>query len=190
MAKIYNLTLSEEQSKLLTKALDLYSRIGIGQFEEILRVYDPLGSVVPLEARDAARRLLDSVKAVYGHPANGSHGIHNEQVRDEFRAAYDIQQVVRHQLAMDQSPDKRGWTVDFDEPRQISQLPLPSIKSTDVPTPEPETYPGVSNLKEAAREYQRLLEADDLGGESEKKLLRVWPALEVMVAHIQESGSK
>ena len=42
MAKTYTLTLSEEQAQLLVKALDLYSRIGIGQFEEILDVYDPL----------------------------------------------------------------------------------------------------------------------------------------------------
>ena len=40
---------------------------------------------------------------------------------------------------------------------------------------EPETYPGVTNLFEARWEYQRLLRADDLGGESEKKLLRLWP---------------
>ncbi len=126
--KTYTLNMSEEQAQILVRALDLYSRIGIGQFEEILDVYDPLHKRVPVEARDAARRLLNSVKAVYGHPANGSNGIHSPEVRDEFRAAYDIQQVVRHRLAFDRHPEG-GFQVNFDEPRQISQLPLPSIKS-------------------------------------------------------------
>ena len=130
MAKTYTLTMSEEQSQLLVKALDLYSRIGIGQFEEILDVYDPLHRLVPVEAKDTARKLLDSVKAVYGHPANGSHGIHNPEVRDEFRAAYDIQRVVRHRLAFDRHPEG-GFQVNFDEPWQISERPLPSIKSED-----------------------------------------------------------
>jgi hypothetical protein len=128
MSKTYTLTMSEAQTGILVRALDLYSRIGIGQFEEILRVYDPISSLVPIEAGDSARKLLDAVKAIYGHPANGSNGLLNPEVRDEFRAACDIQQIVSHQLALDHNQGKNDYTVDYYEPRQLSQLSLPSIK--------------------------------------------------------------
>jgi hypothetical protein len=125
--KTYTLTLSEEHAQIVVKALDLYSRIGIGQFENILEVYDQ-GFVVTGELRDTARGCINRVKLIFGHPENGSHGIHNPKVNDDFRVAYDIQQVLRHRLAFDRNP-KGGITVDFDTPRAISDLPLPTIQS-------------------------------------------------------------
>jgi len=41
-----------------------------------------------------------------------------------------------------------------------------------------ESYPGVTNIEEACMEYARLMRADDLGGESEQRLLRLWPGAE------------
>ena len=37
--KTYNLTLTEKQATVLTRALDLFSRIGIGQFEEVINIF-------------------------------------------------------------------------------------------------------------------------------------------------------
>lgn len=125
--KTYTLTMSEEQAQIAVRALDLYTRIGIGQFEEILRVYDPLCEVFDAQ-RTSVRGSMDEIKAQAGHPPNGSHGIHNDKVRDEFRVAYDIQQVIRNRIAFDRNPEG-GMQVDFDTPRAISQLPLPTIKS-------------------------------------------------------------
>ena len=131
MTKKYTLTMNEEQAQLLVKALDLYSRIGIGQFEEVLQVYDPTAKLSP-GTRDDIRQQLDFAKAAAGHPANGSYGIHSPEVRDEFRAAYDIQQVVRNRLAYDRKPEGNPSSVHFDEPRQISKVPLPTIVSSNV----------------------------------------------------------
>lgn len=36
-------------------------------------------------------------------------------------------------------------------------------------------YPGVTNIEEARKEYQRLLRADDLDGDNEKLLLKLFP---------------
>lgn len=122
----YNLNLSQKQAEILIRALDLYSRIGIGQFEEVLNVYDH-GLKLDHFQREQIRKALNAAKAEAGHPANGSYGIHNPEVRDEFRTAYDIQQVVHNRLALVRNP-KGGITVDFDEPRQIGTEPLAKIE--------------------------------------------------------------
>lgn len=127
--KKYTLTFTEEQAGILVDALDLYSRIGIGQFEECVRVFDHTLEL-PIETRDACKASLDHAKFVIaGLPAGGSHGIHNPKVRDVFRAAYDIQQVIRHRVAWDRKPEGNISHVHFDQPRQISGLPLPTINS-------------------------------------------------------------
>ena len=116
----YNLTVTEEQAGVLADALDLFARIGIGQFEEILQVYDPAAKL-PLEVREGIRALLDATKEVAGHPRSGSYGIHNSKVPDRFRVAYDMKQVVQHRVAWDRNP-KGGIQVQYDEPDRTSEL--------------------------------------------------------------------
>jgi hypothetical protein len=121
----YTLTLNEDQARILIRALDLYSRIGIGQFEEVAQVYDR-GLKLDLPTRDRIRVGLNIAKAEAGHPVNGSYGIHNAKVDDEFRVAYDLQKVVRHRLAWDRQP-QGGLGVDFDTPDQSGSQPLATI---------------------------------------------------------------
>jgi hypothetical protein len=118
----YTLTLNEKQAQILVSALDLYSRIGIGQFEEVLQVYDR-DLKLDHDQRERIRKALNVAKGEAGHPSNGSYGIHNPEVRGEFRTAYDIQQVVRNRLAWDRKP-QGDITVDFDKPDRIGTEPL------------------------------------------------------------------
>jgi hypothetical protein len=122
----YKLTVSEQQAAIIANALDLFSRIGLGQFEEIMRVYDR-NHVVPLEAREQARNFLKAAKIEVGHTSNGSFGIHSPKVSDDFRAAYDLLQVIRHRLAWDRNPEGNRPQVDFDPPSPTSALPLAQI---------------------------------------------------------------
>ncbi len=124
---MYNLKFNQEQAQIIIRALDLYARIGIGQFESILDVYDRPCNL-DLKERDGIREGLRHAKLCAGHPENGSFGIHNSKVRDEFRAAFDIQQVIRHRVAHDRSPEG-GNQIDFDTPYRISSQPLPEIES-------------------------------------------------------------
>lgn len=124
--KKYQITMTEEQARLISDALDLYTRMGLGQFEKIVDVYDQ-GYTMGDYPRARLRDALDGAKVAAGHPINGSHGIHNPQVRRVFRSAFDLQQVIRNRLAWDRTP-KGGNTVDFDEPEKIGEHDLPTIK--------------------------------------------------------------
>jgi len=125
---MYTLTLNEKQAEVLVAALDLYTRIGIGQFEEIVNVYDRAAKL-PLVIRDGMRNGLNFAKQLVGHPKNGSYGIHHPDVDDDFRASYDLKQVIRHRLAWDRAP-KGGVQVDFDEPWAISKESLATIENS------------------------------------------------------------
>lgn len=137
MTKQYTLTMDAEQARILVLALDLYSRIGIGQFEEITRVYETNGDL-SIEKEEDLKVYLLKAKAVAGHPVNGSYGIHNPHVSDKFRVAWDIQQVVRHRLAYDARPEGNPMSVHFDTPHQCGTVPLATIISEDVAEPKPE----------------------------------------------------
>lgn len=132
--KKYTLTLNERQAEVLVAALDFYSRIGIGQFEELVHVYEGaqmgLGDATSGAKLQAAKRYIEDAKhELTGFPANASHSILNPKVNDTFRVAYDIQKVVRHRLAWDKSPDG-GTGVWFDKPDQTSKAePLATIAS-------------------------------------------------------------
>lgn len=123
--KNYTLTVNERQAQIIAAALDLYSRIGIGQFEEVLQVYDPLAKL-DLQTRERIRAGLNIAKVEAGHPTSGSYGITNSAVDDQFRVAYDVRQVVRHRLAFDRQP-QGGMGVDFDTPHPTGAEPLASI---------------------------------------------------------------
>jgi len=123
----YTLTINKKQAEVLIAALDLYTRIGIGQFEEIVNVYDRAAKL-PLVIRDGMRNGFDFVKQLVGHPTNGSYGIHHQDVDDDFRVSYDVKQVIRNRLAWDRAP-KGGMQVDFDEPRAIGIEPLATIET-------------------------------------------------------------
>lgn len=118
----YNITVTESQALLLERALDLFTRIGIGQFENIIEVYDH-DFRLDAETKEHMRTGTDIAKRAVGHPTNGSYGIHNTAVSNDFRVAYDLQQVIRHRRAWARCPGG-GFGVSFDEPYSISGVPL------------------------------------------------------------------
>ena len=119
----YTLTISPEHAQLLVRALDLFSRIGMGQFEKISSVYRTL----TIDQKTNLYNKLLEIKEIVGLPYNDHHGIHSPDIKDDFRQAFDMLQVIRHRLAWDKNP-KGGFQVYFDTPEQIGLLTLPSIK--------------------------------------------------------------
>jgi hypothetical protein len=123
------LHLTEEQLRLVQTALDFYSRVGIGQFEEIknhptftnhLRNefkdengktdygrYHEVRDIVDTILVQPRNMLLGDLKL----PKNASWGIHNPDVDESCRVAFDIIQVIRHEFWKADS-DRSEWTVD------------------------------------------------------------------------------
>jgi hypothetical protein len=141
---MYQLTINKAQAEVLIKALDFYSRIGIGQLEEVANLYqwldmkrNLLNCLTGSKEIDFElfRKFLNCCKGEIGQPINGSFGIYHPEVPDQFRVSWDIEKVIRHHLAFERHgfPVKRDWDtmmgVDYDEPRQSSQEKLCKIES-------------------------------------------------------------
>lgn len=173
--KIGTLTLTGEQLRLLVRILDLYSRIGIGQFHHIKdhptfekHLYDlcipdkipevgdhtPQGEILEIKngkalingsvvkgrwnkkkqwkklsnvklstdynkyhsIRDTVDMyLLSARNLLYGNEKfntlHGGWGIYNPKVDESCRIAYDIQQVIRHEIWKN-TKDRSEHTVD------------------------------------------------------------------------------
>jgi hypothetical protein len=130
----YTLHLTERQARVIVDALDLFSRIGMGQLKEVAYVLrqNPLPSSDPdLEARTTLlseiRDKLDTLSR-YWMKGPGFYGITSKSISDRFRIAFDIQQVIRHRLAWDRNP-QGDITVDFDNPTKTSEEDLPKIET-------------------------------------------------------------
>lgn len=129
MNKKYALYVNEEQARVIVNALDFYSRIHIGQVEEV-------DSFVRLFVRYRKDKDLDGMKdaieafkkaAFPELTSTSSYGIHSEEVDDTARVAWDIKQVLRNVVAWNVHPEG-GMTVDFDSPMKSSKQPMPEAK--------------------------------------------------------------
>ena len=126
----YQLSLTEKQAQVLVDALDLYSRIGMGQLTEVAHILrmnvigNPSGTV---DALDAVERLTREAASLWMGGSGGYYGITSEKISDVFRVSWDLQQVIRYRLAWDRNP-KGGIQVHFDEPMKSSEEPMAIIK--------------------------------------------------------------
>jgi hypothetical protein len=135
----YHLGLNADHARVIAAALDMYTRIGLGQLETILEhpgVFARLGGGTT--ARPDAEYLIGQLKArLFGFAPNANHGIRNPAVVDVARQAYDIRCVIRHRLAWDRAgnPPERDWStmlgVDFDDPSHLGDLPLVTMEKTE-----------------------------------------------------------
>lgn len=133
----YTISINEHHLRVMKEALDLYSRIGLGQFDEVERLWRDDGRKKADHKYneteeidfDGMREKLKELKQMIGF-TNGSWGIHCLSVPDHFRIAWDIKRVLRHRLAWDLNPEG-AITVDFDEVRHSSRQPLITIKKDE-----------------------------------------------------------
>lgn len=131
------LHMQTQHAGLAVQALDLYSRIGIGQLEMLMESPSVRTGLTDAQ-RAEAEWLINRLKLVlFGLPEHASYSIVNERTAPAAKRAWDLRNVIRHRLAMDRAgnPTERDFrtmlTVDFDTPEQLSDLPLATISSTD-----------------------------------------------------------
>lgn len=97
----YTLKLNEKHVAAVIAALDMYARVGTGEFSSILvhpDVSKALADRNPAFSYNA-RMLLDQTVRGLVYPPPGS-----REIGDTNRAACDILRVLRHRIASDKIP--------------------------------------------------------------------------------------
>lgn len=133
--KRVHIVLTAEQAGAVCAALDLYSRMGIGQVREIVNLVRA-GSI-PFATKPASfddqMRRLDEIDAMaqqiaisLGFDSNASLGIGNKRVPIAAHRAYEVQKVIDKALAEDRDPDPQFNGVHYDGL---------SVRYTDDPAP-------------------------------------------------------
>lgn len=79
--------ISKKNLETIVKALDFFLRIGLGQFEELVRVIERDTGFQWVEKEPAAL-LKEFKRRVTGFDENASYGITNKSVRQVFKDSY------------------------------------------------------------------------------------------------------
>ncbi len=119
----YQITLNREQAQIISKALDFYSRIIGGQFNEIKNLF---WAAKPEDFKEVGKILTRLKFLLTGMEENGNLGIGN--ISEDGRNAYDLHQVIRHRLAVDMPELHHEFSVDFHSPLQWGTQPFAEIE--------------------------------------------------------------
>jgi hypothetical protein len=122
--------MSEEQARVVVKALDIFSRLHMGQVSDVELFYRLLnvGQNKSFPSREV-ERLCESIKFyVFPELSPGSyHSISSEKISEDARVAFDLIQALRHPMAWKRNPEG-GQTVDFYDPMKTAKSPLAKVK--------------------------------------------------------------
>lgn len=122
--------MSVGQANVVLAALDLYSRLHMGQVDNVEMFYRLLG--IKLNKTNQCRtvsQLCDDIKAnVFPELSrDGFYGITSDKIHDDARVAWDLIQAMRRPIAWKQHPEG-GMTVDFDAPLKTSGVDLAKVE--------------------------------------------------------------
>lgn len=122
------LLINEIQAGTIMRALEFYFRIGLGQFEQLARLFEleSTGRLAAFDAEVIHDGLMQLKMQILALPRNASYGLSCPKLPEDYRTAYDIFQVIRHFLAWQDNP--AGTTgIGFFGPQQLGQERLPQI---------------------------------------------------------------
>lgn len=122
------ITLNETQARVIMEALELFARINIGQI-------DAISTVFLFRKKwdwDQFHYYENGLKRVLFPQltTNESYGIYSSEAGERAQVAWDIHQVIRHDLSWFLHPGG-GMTVNFHEPMKTSKHPLPKVNITE-----------------------------------------------------------
>lgn len=101
--KQYKLELGFKELCLIEKALELYGRVGMLQFEYLTLCGSLQSLIWKKHLSEEFRNKGDLMKGVFGYSPSSNPGIFNkEHVGDDCRNAIHMYQVIRHQRYLDQ----------------------------------------------------------------------------------------
>lgn len=125
MPATVHMMLTLDQAHAVCAALDLYTRIGIGQWEELAHLVrlgeipvsrpaaEPRAAPDPVIC-DRVAALVGAIKQELGYPWNGSNGIGHPHVTPSAHRCFEIQKVLAQALAVHRNPHPAFRGVDYD----------------------------------------------------------------------------
>ena len=125
MSKIQS-EMTLEQTDAVCDALDAYSRLCIGQLDEVANLVRH--GIIPMAQLDGSgervlasaevceqiEELMDAAKRLLGYPANGSHGIGHPHIALSGRRAYEVKKVLAKVVAEQRNPNPEFRGVNYD----------------------------------------------------------------------------
>lgn len=123
----YNLELTPDQAKFLCRVCDFYSRMMIGQWDELfwyLNYNKEISCSDIIDNKEEFEEYLlkarDLVFPGLNHSFGHSYGVGKFTNADH---AYEMLEVIRNKIAWTEHPEG-GYSVDFDTPMSFSGDPL------------------------------------------------------------------
>lgn len=121
----YNLKVSEEQLKIIMDSLDLYSRLNMGQFNELTKKVHLTGENEFTRFSDSSlANKINELKTKFFAELtpNGYYGIAHEKVRRSAKIACDLFMAMRHFKSYEEyhSRENLHTSVIFNTPLDIS----------------------------------------------------------------------
>lgn len=140
MSHHYTLKLTTKQAALVEKALDFYTRIGMGQWQEFAHVIDLMfmdGSLPTnqslhkgLRDDDQLVKAIKDAKLVHlGLHPDAAFGISHPELGDNVKVAYDVSAVLRKAIATAQN--HKSFSVWHDNPLHLGTEPLSECSYDD-----------------------------------------------------------
>lgn len=133
------ITMTVEQARVMMRAMDLYMRLLMGQFEELEHLFfaeenDPVFErTSDYQAREQLKYYLKRVKMhVYPTLELGAYwGITGRPCPERATMAYDMYKTMDHAISWYQNP-RGDITVNYDKPMHwYKNVPLPEVKVFD-----------------------------------------------------------
>lgn len=131
MSEEYILRINDEHRKVIEEALDLYSRVLMGQWEIVAEKLMYTNLETPQVHR--FKEILDVAKReILDFGPGASHGIHHPDIDDSARVAFDLKQLLRNEAYQRRPEPKQHYTVDAYEPLKSStKVPMAKIDPPD-----------------------------------------------------------
>lgn len=110
--QLYQITLNAEQVQAISTACELFTRIRIGQLDDITWKVFP--EKLTSDNRELIREYLDRLGLLYRGKL--SHYGSDDDWSELSEITWDLHQVLRNRLAWDRTPAGNSMNVDFDDP--------------------------------------------------------------------------
>lgn len=130
------LEVTERQAQTMVTALNLWARIGGGDFTALLGHPDisrRLTTDTGITTEEVRRVLQHLASAVFNLPAGAGYSILSQDIHETNRIAFDLMQAIRHRLAWSSAGNPPTRTqemlsIAYDIPMQTAEEPIPSVK--------------------------------------------------------------